>query len=126
MGTPLTPEEQEAYAPPASVMRKMIESGLIEYPTREEKAYEDLAVDLLNGKWVTIPVGTSGTGRRLVLELGSYSDGAMTSRLTWTEPVMPDAPEDTMGAPDFPLTLTPEPLPNPWAESSPESETGVV
>src|SRR5688572_27041757 len=98
MGTSLSPEERDAYAPPTSVLRQMLDEGDVPWPTKEEVAYEDLALKLLSGEWVFLPIGEQpSSGRMAGLELGF---GDRQGDLQWRV-VHKDAakPEDAMGAP---------------------------
>jgi hypothetical protein len=38
--TALTPEEREKYAKPGTLLRKMLDDGVVPWPTREELIYE--------------------------------------------------------------------------------------
>jgi hypothetical protein len=83
----------------------MLDEGLVDWPTKEEVAYEDLAMELLNGNTVELQVGVApATGRRRILEFSL--DGGW--RLAYLPPEKPET-TDTMGAPDFPL-------PDPWSQ----------
>lgn len=104
MGTPLSDREREQYAKPGTLLKKMLDDGTVDWPTREELEYENLAIRLLSGEWVEIPLGTMFiTGRRAVMEIGFQSGMELSWRVVPLDPAKPEPPEDQMGAPDFPL-----------------------
>jgi hypothetical protein len=101
MGTPLSPEERDEYAPEGGFMRKMLDAGHAPWPSVEEVAYEDIALKLLEGEWVELPLGQKAGGRLAALEIGlNNKSGEMSWRIVHLDP---PPPEDAVGAPDFPM-----------------------
>jgi len=52
--TDLTEEEREAYAEPGTFLRKMIDDGIVPWPTREELIHEDMTLAFLSGVDLTV------------------------------------------------------------------------
>jgi hypothetical protein len=115
MGTPLSDDERESYAPKGGLLRKLLDDEMAPWPTREEVAYEDAALELLSGRNATLPLGQKAGGRLAAMELWFDSHNQIQWRIVHLDP---PPPEDEMGAPDFPLPSPEAPglYDDPWSQ----------